>query len=139
MNDWSDEKCYDFGQRIKSEFKGKWSDFLKYHRWIEFKGKNYLTDRQVHYVRRGFSNQPFVDHTHDWKRGHEYDDEIMPFGKFKGQTFVSLPYWYIEFLHTWKPVYKWPLIAEYVQAVIKNRDEQKLSKEEIKQLLKLEK
>jgi len=126
-------KCWNFGRMVRVEFEGKWSDLIKRDDWKEFKEKYKLTDNQMFYIKRGFMGIPFADE----KQETTLDDEIFPFGKFKGKKFRDLPDKYIRWANEQDWLEKWPTVALYIHRRMEEIRENTPTKEEIKELLKM--
>ena len=133
-NSFSYGKCYNFGKSIPSEFPGKWGDLMKNEEWKAFKEKYKLTDNQMFYIKRGFMGMPFSDE----KEKTTLDDEIFPFGKFKGKRFSELPDKYIVWVSQQDWLEKWPTVALYVSRRMEEIKENTPTKEEVKELLRLD-
>lgn len=135
-NTFSYGKCWNFGKMVKKEYGGTWAELNERQDWKEFKGQYRLSDNQIFYVKRGFMGRPFQDE--DPIEHNSGDNEIVPFGKFKGRKFKELSVNYLRWLHEQEWLEKWPTLAVYVHLRIAEEDEKKLSPEEIKATLRLD-
>jgi Putative quorum-sensing-regulated virulence factor len=129
MNTFSDKKCYNFGALIPSQWEGTWDDMMDDGEWITFKSKHKLTTTQIEIIKRGFHGGPF-------RVEADSGDDIMPFGTHKGKPLKNLPDKYIVWLSEQSWLGKWAGLCYYVRTRAKELEESKLSKEEIKELLK---
>jgi len=136
MNAFSYSKCWNFGKLIKEEYQCKWTEIEKMSGWIEFKAKHGLTDNQLFYIRRGFMGRPFQDDSEPTQ--NPLDDEICPMGAFKGKRFREITPKYLLWLYSQEWLDKWPNLSLYVKRWKSEQEATQLSKEEIKQALKLD-
>jgi hypothetical protein len=138
-NTFSYEKCHNFGKSLPKEWTKGWGELEKDPTWIEFKKRRGLTDNQLYYIHLGFVGKPFQStEKRDEKESDVLDDELFPFGIHKGKRFAEIHPNYLRWFlnQTWYE--KWPTVAVYAKRKIEDLDNNKLSADEVKNLLKLD-
>ena len=139
MNSFSYGKCWNFGIMAKAEYNLPWLDFVKTKAWIDFKQRREITDNQIFYIKKGYLGKPFAAEPEfaDKEHPNAMDEEIFPFGAYKGSKFGTLSNKYVLWLSEQSWLDKWPQVAVYVKRRIQTIHDSTLSKDEVKRLLAL--
>lgn len=130
-NSFSYGKCWSFGKMLREDVDGPWTDFFKNPHFLEFRGKHMLTDVQVYYIKLGFSGKSFEGES---EQPTNEDNDIFPFGKYKGRHYKDLPDRYVLWLLEQDWIGKWPNVAVYAKRRADAIKENTPSKEEIKEM-----
>ncbi len=133
-NSFSYGKCWNFGKMMKEKYGWKWKELLERDDWKEFMAHFQFTDNQIFYIKRGYLGKPFED---EEPKEHPLENEIFPFGNFKGKQFKELSIKYLRWLNERDWLDKWPTVALYVRQRIEIEESKKLSPEEVKNILSL--
>lgn len=139
-NTFSYQKCHQFGKSIPNGRGVKsWGELEKDPEWIKFKKSHDITDNQLYYIHLGFVGRPMEStEERDKPKSSNYDDDLFPFGSHKGKKFKELPDRYIKWLSEQSWLDKWPTVGPYVKEKMIELDNNKLSKDDISNLLKLD-
>lgn len=133
MNAFSYGKCWNFGKMLKDHVKDStWENTTSTDDWKEFVAKHSLTEQQLFYVKRGFDGLAFEE-----SQSTTLDDEIFPFGAFKGKHFRELSPKYLLWLSLQEWLEKWPTVALYVKQWKQEQEKNTMSKDEIREALQL--
>lgn len=121
-------KAFGFGRMIPEHFKGSWEELIRTPDWKKLVESRKFTQETVWYIQQGFeqANKP---------QGDPLDDQIFPFGDFKGKKFSQLPEKYLIWLSRKDWLEKWPTVATYVNRYMDKLKEGQASPEEIKSIL----
>lgn len=139
MNALTHRRCWELGNRAREEFKETWESWTSNTEvWESFVKEKGLTDTQIFYAKLGVEGKPFQDTSISDQTGDILDNELMPFGKHKGQKFGSLTPNYLRWVNEQSWLDKWPTVAVYVKRKLDALNEQKLDKETVKQMLSLD-
>lgn len=133
MNAFGYGKCWSFGKMVKEKFP-EYTELLHIPHFMEWKKLHAITDNQLFYIRRGFMGRPFED---DTESADPLDNQLFPFGTYKGQPFKSLAPKYLLWLAKQEWLNQWPDVALYVKRWKSEQEATQLSKEEIADALRL--
>ena len=135
MNAFSYGKCWNFGKMLREKVgvNATWDETVSTKEWSEFVAHHSITEHQLFYIKRGFDGLAFEE-----SQSTTLDDEIFPFGAFKGKRFRELSPKYLLWLSLQDWLEKWPTVALYVKQWKQEQEKNTMSKEEIREALKLE-
>lgn len=131
MTTLSNGRCYGLGQLIPAEWPGTWEELLETQDWEDLIKDRNLGPEQIWYIQKGFENvrnPPEPEAVTD-------DNQIVPFGKFKGKRFSELPDRYILWLVNEDWLDKWPTLSVYAKKRKEKLSEGQATLQEVKSIL----
>lgn len=123
-NDYSYGKCYNAGKIFKRDRPDiSWMRLVTCEEFKQLRIEKGLTDKQVRYIKLGYTGKPFEE--------EDEQEDLMPFGKYKGQPMSSLSPKYLRWLLEQNWISQWPSVNLYAKRKIEEQDSNKVSKEEV--------
>ena len=139
MNAFTNYKCHAFGKMAVREAAMSWESMIETKEWKDFVRRRELTKSQIFFIHRGYNGLPMEStEMRDKEESGNLDDELFPFGTHKGKRMSEVPDKYIHWVSEQDWLSKWAIVSLYVKQWKQKRDEGKLSKEEIAEILRME-